>query len=477
MSKPLPLIVDLDGTLIKGDLTLELCLLHLRHRGVLGLIQLALWFWRGKARAKGRLAALHGDKIALAHLPFTDLATHRVYQEATTRALISGSPHALVTQIAEHHGGFALAKGTQGTTNLTGGAKAAYLRATYPEGFAYVGDSVQDIPVWQAADEAYAANVPAHVLTKARAAGVRPEVLSHRAGAQSAYLRALRAHQWAKNTLVWLVPFLSMADFALAWLWLALAGFAAFSLIASATYVFNDLMDIQLDRPHRSKHGRPLASGALSIPQGAWLMAGLAGAGFALAALLGGTFFAMAAGYAALSLLYSIVLKRLALVDTLVLSLLYCWRVMAGAVLFGLAINAWFMISLGFFFLGLALGKRAIELLSASATGAPIRGRGYLAGDAPLVVGAGLAANFLSIGFILIYALLERSFLLQTPQVAIAMGALLTLWVLRFWLLVHRGHIQDDPVIFAVKDRASLSIFALIFTLIVGEVALRPGGG
>ncbi len=476
MARPVPLVVDLDGTLVHADLTLELCLLHIRRWSIVAVLQLASWFLRGRAAAKAKLAQLYRDQMVVAALPISTLQETDLYKQATHRALVSGSPHSLVVRIAAQIGGFDLVRGTQGSVNLIGAHKAAFLVATYPDGFDYVGDSKHDIEVWRAARRAYAFNASNETLRKAEARGIRPEVLSQRKPWLPAALKAMRMHQWTKNSLLLLIPFLNFTSFEVVWLWYGLAGFFAFSLVASATYLLNDLLDIQVDRQHKIKRNRPFARGALPIQQGLAFMGALGAAGLALAMALGWVYFSLVVIYTLASAIYSFVLKQVVLVDAFTLTILYCWRVFAGALLFGLTTNAWFLISLGFFFFGLALGKRAVELRARGADGEQIHGRGYEGEDVMIVSIAGVTSSFMSVGFVLIFALLDQSLLLQTAAISIAVGAFITFWIMRFWLLVHRGQVNDDPVIFALKDRVSLSTFALIFVLVLGETLVLKIG-
>ncbi|MEM7236358.1 MAG: UbiA family prenyltransferase [Pseudomonadota bacterium] len=471
-----PLVFDLDGTLIRADTTFELCVQHVKAYPLTGAVQLFRWFLASKESAKTELARRHGTAVDPEHLPWSDLTGHEIFRAAPVRALVSGSADPVVQRIGEHLGGFAHVRGTGDGVNMIGPDKARHLTETYPDGFDYVGDSRADIPVWHAAGRAYAANASRGTIEAARAEGIDLEVISQQPGAMRAILKGMRLHQWAKNGLIAVVPLLNLAIFQPVWAIELLLGFIAFGLVASATYLFNDLLDIPADRAHRTKRARPFAAGDLPIPKGCQAIAGLGGAGFVLALLLDPGFAAMLVLYTAVSLAYSFQLKRIMALDVIVLAFLFCLRVLAGAVLVGLETNMWFMLSLGFFFFGLALGKRAIELAGKQATASIgpgenvlIRGRGYVARDLSVVMGAGLASSFVTVLIVAIYALLSRSAVIEHEAAGAAIVAILTFWQTRFWLLVGRDEVHDDPIIFALKDRLSALTLALLGVVVVFE--------
>ncbi len=290
-------------------------------------------------------------------------------------------------------------------------------------------------------------------------------VAAGRSGTARAVVRALRPHQWAKNTLVLLPVLLAHRAADADALAAAAVAFAALSLCASGTYVVNDLTDRDRDRRHPTKRTRPFASGALSPAFGVGLAAVLLSAAFGLAAaFLPAGFSAVLAAYVGVTLAYSFRLKAEPILDVLVLAGLYALRVVGGSKATGVLLSEWLLAFSLFFFLGLALLKRYVELRQMETGAAPAdNGRGYLADDAALVRAVGPATGLISVLVLALYV--------TSPEVRVlyAQPALLWMaipafvyWTLRMWLLAHRGRMPDDPVLFAVKDPVSYAVVAVV---------------
>ena len=286
-----------------------------------------------------------------------------------------------------------------------------------------------------------------------------------RGGVARQAVRALRPHQWAKNGLVVLPVLLAHRTADAGALGAATVAFAALSLCASGTYVVNDLTDRDRDRRHPTKRTRPFASGALSPAFGVGLAAVLLAAAFGLsAAFLPGGFTLVLATYVVATLAYSLRFKSEPILDVLVLAGLYALRVVGGGAATGVPLSEWLLAFSLFFFLGLALLKRYVELRQMETGAAPSdNGRGYLADDAALVRAVGPATGLISVLVLALYVtspevrvLYEQPFLLW-----IAIPAFVY-WTLRMWLLAHRGQMPDDPVLFAVKDPASYAVVAVV---------------
>lgn len=250
--------------------------------------------------------------------------------------------------------------------------------------------------------------------------------------------------------------------------------FASFCLVASATYLANDIADVEHDRAHPAKRHRPVASGALSrgaAGVGAFL---LAAASLVLALQLGRAFLVAWALYVVSTSVYSLGLKRLVVLDVVVLSGLYTVRVVAGALAADVPLSRWFLAFSVFLFLSLALLKRAVEALDASrkpaggdvgGAGAPLRGRGWQAGDLPVLLSMGAAS---AVAAALVYCLYitgeDVLRLYGRPDVLWVGLPVLLYWLTRAWLLAARGQVHEDPVIFAMRDPASwaaLAVFAV----------------
>ena len=294
---------------------------------------------------------------------------------------------------------------------------------------------------------------------------LQPDVasLSVRRSRLSAIVKVMRPHQWSKNALV-VLPLLlaaglpsirNLASGALAAL--------AFSLCASAGYVFNDLVDMEADRAHRTKRTRPFASGELPTLYGPPLIAALVAASFGLAlAALPLNFVWMLAIYLVVTLVYSSALKGKLMVDVVVLAWLYTHRVLAGGIATGIPISAWLLAFSMFMFSSLAFAKRYVELRQSIGTG-QIKSRGYRTGDLEMVASMGPTAGYMAV---LVFCLYVDSDvvaqLYSAPILLWFMAPVLLYWISRVWFLAHRGEMQDDPVKFALSDSRSWVCMAFI---------------
>jgi 4-hydroxybenzoate polyprenyltransferase len=283
-------------------------------------------------------------------------------------------------------------------------------------------------------------------------------------GRLSVHLRALRVHQWAKNILLF-VPVVTahrLTDVALDFR--AVLGFVSFCLCTSGVYLINDLVDLDVDRAHPKKRHRPLASGAMSKTYATGAAIVLLAAAFAIA-LAFSVDFAIALGiYFALTSAYSFWLKRVAIVDVLCLAGLYALRVLAGGQSTGLPVSMWLLALSMFAFLSLALVKRVSELrLTSQSTERSLHGRGYQVSDQTMLSEAGIAAGYAAVLVFALYIQLseEVQILYSHPSVLWFVCPLILYWITRMWLLTHRGEIHEDPVLFAIGDRASYIVGAL----------------
>lgn len=284
--------------------------------------------------------------------------------------------------------------------------------------------------------------------------------------AGKAALRLIRPHQWAKNALVF-VPMIAAHQFTLAALWHAVLAFVAFSLIASATYVLNDLLDLNADRAHPRKRHRPLASGAVSLSQGTLMVPLLALAGIGAALLSGLPLLATLAAYAVFTTAYSLHLKRLVVIDICALAVLYTMRILAGSAATGIDASMWLLAFSTFFFFSLAAIKRLAELVDGVKAGrSGAHGRGYLVDDVAIVSNIAVSAGLVSVLVLALYANSEQVQLLYNrPEMLWASCLVLMFWNSRIAILTHRGQMHDDPLVFAVRDRVSLVCGALVGAL------------
>ena len=459
-----PLVVDLDGTLLRTDMLYETFWSALSRdwRNVLPVVSALP---QGRAVLKRRLQSL--GPVDPATLPYNDAVLDRVaaYREAGGRTVLaSASDERVLEPIARHLDLFDEVHGSDGTRNLKGPEKAAHLVDRFGRGgFTYLGDSRADLPVWTEAGRAVI--VDASDRLAARAAHVAPAVERLDSGADPVrgLIRAMRPHQWLKNALVF-VPMLAAHQLDLLTLGQAMLAFVCYSLIASAVYLLNDLLDLAADRAHPRKRLRPFASGAVPLAWGTMLAPGLLVAGLALAAVLGPAFLGVMALYFAVTTAYSLALKRMLVIDICTLAALYTLRIVAGGVATGIPLSVWLLAFSMFFFLSLAAMKRQTELVSGSAEGkTAVSGRGYVTTDLALVANMAVSAGYVSVLVMALYLNTGAVRQLYT-ETAPLWGICLVLlyWISRMVMIAHRGQMHDDPVVFAARDRVSLACGALI---------------
>jgi 4-hydroxybenzoate polyprenyltransferase len=452
-----PLCVDLDGTLVKSD-TLADSLMVLARCHPTALLHAPFWAIKGKAHLKSQVGSL--VTLDVAHLPYNrPLLDYLRDEHAAGRKLYlaTGADGVLARSIATHLGIFDGVMASDGTVNLTANNKLLDLEQRFAgDGFDYIGNALPDLPLLQGARQAMLANphLRLNSALKSRNIPVSRKFLDR---SRFPLAKALRLHQWAKNLLVFL-PFLLAHSFRAASALTALVAFFCFSLTASATYIFNDLLDLEQDRAHLNKRNRAFAAGDLSVPAGVCISLLLAAVALIAAAYLPRTFLAYLLLYLVTTLTYSFALKRIVLVDVVILSSLYTIRMLAGAAATRTPISPWLAAFSVFLFLSLAMVKRFSELQNLHARGVnPTNGRGYLLSDTEQLRSFGTSSAYASIVIFALYinghdvvALYHHAsrMWLITP--------LLILWISRVWLLASRGELDEDPVVFALTDRMSL---------------------
>ena len=459
-----PLVLDLDGTLIRNDLTFELFALCAKWRPLM-LFRIVFIALFDRGHAKRLLVERFGHHIDPETLPYEPevLALMQRYKRrGHSIELVSGSDERLVERIARHND-IARFKGSKPGLNLTASSKAEYLKQIHGSNFLYVGNAKSDLAVWRAGQGGFGVNAPvkSYALTTDRGARNTVEELVPRRSETPALIKSLRMHQWAKNLLLLIVPALQIVHLtALDGLKL-LAALICFSLLASATYLINDVLDIQDDRRHKNKRLRPLASGLLSIPTACAFVAAVLPASLIAAFLLDRAFGDVLFLYLIVTALYSCGLKRLAIIDVFTLAGLFSIRVIAGAFLIGYPPSGWLLTFIGCFFLSLAIGKRFVEIQALDSQ-SDTPGRGYVAGDAIPLLATGAGIGMIAALAMLIYGLSAPVSVFKSEYVVLIGSGLLLAWIMRFWLLAGRREIADDPVIYAIRDRTSLMLLGSI---------------
>ncbi|HEY5254637.1 MAG TPA: UbiA family prenyltransferase [Acidobacteriaceae bacterium] len=463
----LPLCVDLDGTLVKSDtLADSVCVLARTHPW--DLLRLPGWLLGGKARFKREVSTR--APLDAAHLPYNEvLIVYLREQAASGRPLYlsTGADQHVADAVAHHLGLFDGVFSSDGVTNLTGTEKLRLLESRFGQGFAYVGNSRKDLPLLNASKAAMLANttVGLQSLLQRKKIPVQ-QVFQDRATGFRSIWRALRVHQWAKNVLIFLPLILAHALKMNMLLQSALA-FLSFSLVASSTYIVNDVLDLAADRVHPRKRNRPFAAGDLSVIAGFCIAILLFAAGVAISIPMAPRFTFWLLVYCVVTLTYSLYFKRVVIVDVIILSALYTLRILAGAAAARVPISDWMAGFSIFFFFSLALVKRFSELENLRARGvAPSNGRGYLVHDMEQLRAFGTGSAFASIVVFTLYINNpDVRNLYHHPQRLWLLTPLLIWWMSRVWLRASRGQMHEDPVIFALTDRASLLAGVAIFLI------------
>jgi 4-hydroxybenzoate polyprenyltransferase len=466
-----PLVVDLDGTLLRSDLLLETTMAFVRSHP-LQLFKLFGWLIHGKAALKQGLAL--ATQLDVTVLPYDPAVIELIETERAGGRMIilaTAAHDSLARRIAEHLQLFDLVWASDAERNLSADNKRDVLVAHYGEGgFDYMGNSRDDLSVWQASRKAIVVNPEAGVQSRAQAQGNVEQVIESNRASLKDWRKALRLHQWMKNALIF-VPLLAAHQLNQPLQVLnGLLAFLFFGLCASSVYILNDLLDLTDDRHHQSKRNRPFACGRLSIRSGLVLVPLLLLGAFGGAALLlPWQFCAVLGAYYLLTLAYSLSLKRQMTLDVIVLAALYTSRILAGAAAFNLPLTFWILAFSMFMFLSLALVKRYAELREARLKDLKdkTRGRGYYPADLDMIASLGATSGHLAVMVLALYIHEGTTVALYShPHVIWLACPLLLFWITRVWMLTHRGQMNDDPVVFAIRDRVSQLIgamFALVF--------------
>jgi len=469
-----PLVIDLDGTLIHTDMLHESALKVMRDRPF-DILRIPYWLSTGKAALKQHLA----DRTSVdpVFLPYNHELLDWLKQERDQgRVLIlcTASDLSIAKAISAYLGIFDDVMASDGVINLAGKNKAIALEQRFGHaGFDYVGNSSADLQVWQHARRAVVVNASAELATKAGACCEVERIFASPALGFTAWRRVLRVHQWLKNLLLF-IPLFAAHQFTNLNTWATLIlALISFSLCASSVYIANDLLDLESDRQHPRKRNRPFASGLVPAWMGILLAPVLVLLSFVLGGYVGGTFLPWLLCYFVLTCAYSWSLKRLVLVDCLTLAMLYTLRIVAGAAAAGMALSFWLLAFSVFLFLSLAFVKRyaelQVQLLNAKQK---VHGRGYYSSDAPLVQMLGITSGYAAVVVLALYLNSEAVVqLYRSPEFVWGAVPVTLFWVSSMWLHAHRGKMHDDPLVFAVKDKASLLAgMALAVVLTIGTM-------
>lgn len=471
-SEYIPLVVDLDGTLTPTDTLIESIIQLVKHNP-LEMLSLPFWMLSGRAVFKSNIATR--VSFSVGNLPYRQPLVDylRSEKDKGRRIILATAAHRSIAEsVAEHLGLFDSVLASDGERNLKGKVKLEAIRETVGERFVYAGDSAADLPIWKAAEAAILVGTSTRVSKAAwRMTPIEREFPRINPGG-IVWLRALRIHQWLKNLLLFVPLLTAFSFFDANKLTTMMVAFFAFSLAASATYVVNDLWDLENDRSHPRKRNRPFANASITIPTGITVAAGALMVALMLAAFISNSFLLMLILYIMLTSAYSWVLKEYVLIDVLMLSLLYTLRILAGAVAISIPTSSWLLAFSVFIFFSLALVKRCSELVSLRQIGGEAaRGRDYRVTDLivlwPLGIGAALCAVVV-FGLFISAAETQARYVSAQLLWFVAIG--LIYWLARLWIKTARGEMHDDPLVFALKDLGSrMTILAMLLATLVAH--------
>jgi len=456
-----PFVVDLDGVLVRTTTALESALVFMRHRP-LSIFWLMVWLLRGWRHCQQRIVQVAMPEVAT--LPYRqDVLQYLRERRAAGQPVIlaTSADASLARAVAQHLGLFdSVIAGDR--SGLTLARKLDALRSRFgPGGFEYVGARSRDLPLWRLAGVA-ALVEPSRRLTRevARSAEV-DRVFGPARGRLGSLVHAMRPHHWLKNGLV-LLPLLdahiawdrSLAD-------RAIEAFAAFCLCASSVYLLNDLLDLPNDRRHPENKSRRIASGQVPVAAALTVSPVLALSAAMLAWRLSPAFAATLAAYWAIMCAYSIRLKSIAPLDTAILAAGYGLRVIGGAAALQVPASPGLLAFTVLIFFSLAQVKRYSQVLRSESQGEVLNGqmRGYTALDRGVLVALGVASAYSSALILAFDLAAHRGRLLPGPWDWL-LCALLLYWITHLWLKAGQGRVGADPLIFVLRDRVSLTLFA-----------------
>ncbi|MEP3106380.1 MAG: UbiA family prenyltransferase [Hyphomicrobiales bacterium] len=472
----MPLAIDLDHAVLKTRALDEMCLEVVRSKPAL-LWKLLAKFFEGRAAVTGWFSSRR--PLNAKDWPVKEAFVAYVKSQAATGreiVLVTSAHRSVAEVIVSRFPFISEIIVCDETSSQDGQEKARLLRSRFPDGFVFAGSKQEDLAVWRESVGGILVDANEKVAKRLRGSGKPVTDFSRPQNTIATLLLSLRPHQWAKNAIIF-VPLIlgGKAGDLTAW-WQALIGFFALSLTASATYIVNDLWDLPNDRKHWSKRLRSIASGNLSIRGAVLLAVFLLASGFGLVSTSGFEPFVVLLAYLVLTLSYTFVWKRLPIVDVVVLASLFTVRLLLGIVLTDVLLSPWLLVFSMFVFLSLSVAKRHTEVLRLAQHGIErLPGRGYMAADAPLTLSIGLASAHGAVLIMIVY-LIEDAFSRDSYASPIYLWAIplfLFLFLGRIWLVSHRGELHDDPVAFALSDRASLLLgFCMGVSLLIALIGL-----
>lgn len=470
--KPSVVCADVDGSVIATDLLFETLLFALKQDFWI-LFFVPFWLLRGRAYLKRQLAdRAQGLAVDLLPVNAAVVSYLRSAAESGQRVMLtSASDVRLVEKLADQFDFVSGVIGSDGVTNRKGRAKAQAIREVVGDSsWEYIGDSEADFDVWRESSQVVCVASDAAFARRVSNRYPKVIVLEKEPCTVKVFLRALRVHQWMKNILVFAPLVLAHQIFNLQGWFVACGAALSFSLCASGVYLLNDLLDLEADRRHPRKRKRPCASGVFPLSYALALAPVLFVAAFGVALAVQPQFAIILGLYFILTSAYSYRLKALALVDIILLAMLYTIRIVGGGVATGVHVSQWLLGLSMFIFFSLACVKRFSELLTLQQRKEHRTwGRGYAVSDMEQVASFGTASGYIAVLVLALYVSgKEVAELYRNPSVIWMACPLLLYWVSRIWLLARRGLVHDDPLVFALQDKVTYAVAAIGAVIVIG---------
>ena len=465
-----PLLVGNEGVLVETDFVWEAFYLLLK-RDPLVILMLPFWLLRGTAFTVQQITGRVAPDVE--YLPYnSQLVQYLQEQHRIGRrlVLVTSLPLDYVRPISSHLELFDSVLSREDFLYSIDPEKTKHDRIGLAiDDYVYAGRGKEDIVFWNTGGAVLLNPDQETLQTVTQLSRIEHVIVSPKADFFE-YIRAIRIHQWLKNMLVF-VPLITAHQFGDPLLVLrAFLAFFAFGLCASGVYLFNDLLDIPVDRRHPRKCKRPFAAASISVKIGTLMIPVFTLAAFGLGFILATPFLYFLTGYLSTTIFYSMWLKKVVLVDVIALAFLYTIRILAGGAAVGIVPSFWLMSFSMFIFFSLALTKRCAELLHArSIDRDELDGRGYMVDDTNIVRNFGIVSGYMSVLVLALYINSDDVRLLYShPQMIWLLCPLLLYWISRMWLITGRGRMHDDPLLFTIRDRVSQGIGVLgMFVLLL----------
>ena len=462
------LCLDLDGTLIRSDALFE-SIFQMAKVNPFLLLLVPIWLLKGKPNLKEEINKRIDFNAK--YLPYNQgLIDYAISEKSNGRKiyLATASHISIAQKVAEHLNFFDGVYATKDGYNLKSNKKAKILNQEFGKGnYVYAGDAKVDFNIWKDSAAAIVVSNKSSFIDDVRDKFNIEKEFYNKSNLFKSILKEIRVYQWVKNILLFLPIVLAHTIDNITDLTNVLIGFFSFSISASFVYVLNDLLDLDSDRNHPRKKNRPLASGDLPIQIGIALVPILFIIGVGLSLLLNFKFQLILLAYILITTAYSFSLKKIPILDIIILATLFTSRIVAGAFAANVYLSMWILAFSMFFFMNLAVLKRYTELLVMKKN-KQIKavGRGYHIEDMGLLLSIGPAAGFLSVlVFVLYIDSSQATGLYSEPLVLWLIAPVFLYWISRIWHLSVRGNMTDDPIVFTGKDKVSYIVGLIIFII------------